>query len=101
MSCPGDAANENIRWWKKLESGDADRVVLYGDVMSDYKDRMSFDGETGILTIHHVHLNDSGVYWCSAGFGGEHEIHLIVEGKFLQQKFITFAIISQIISTYK
>jgi len=82
LSCPGEATNANIRWWKETESGDTDRIVFHGHVTSDYTGRMSFDNVTGILTIHHADLDDNGIYWCGVGFDDQHEIRLTVHGKF-------------------
>jgi len=78
MWCPGSRGNGNIRWWKSTASN---RLVLNGVVLPDFKNRMSFNAITGILTIHGAHLSDSGVYWCSVGFEPSTEVHLTVFSK--------------------
>jgi len=76
MLCHVGSANDDIIWWKGSES----RLVLNGDVLPEYQDRMSFDVANGILTIHEAQLNDSGVYWCSVGFV-RFQFQLAVSGK--------------------
>ena len=76
MWCPGRSANDDIRWWKDSES----RLVLNGDVLPEYQDRMLYDAANGILTIHEAQLSDSGVYWCSVGFD-TFQVQLVVSGK--------------------
>jgi len=75
MWCRAGSANDII-WWKGSES----RLVLNGDVLPEYQDRMSFDAAKGILTIHEAQLSDSGVYWCSGGFV-RFQVQLAVSGK--------------------
>ena len=50
-----------------------------GVVQREFDDQMSF--HDGILVISEASVNDSGLYWCSAGFRVS-EIHLSVLGKF-------------------
>ena len=77
MWCPGGSVNNDIRWWK----GSKSRLVLNGDVLPEYQDRMLYDAANGILTIHEAQLSDSGVYWCSVGFDTFQEFQLAVSGK--------------------
>jgi len=80
MWCPGDIQNGRVRWWRKVDSGDSDRLVLNDAVLPGYESRMSFDSTTGALTIHRAQLNDTGIYWCSVGFES-FQVHLTVSGK--------------------
>ena len=82
LRCPNVENQLRTTWWKK-ESGTINRIVFDSAVLSDVKDRMSFDGTTGSLIIHNADLHDSGVYMCAVGFEEQvFEIHLTVLGKF-------------------
>ena len=80
MWCPDDIQNGRVRWWRKVDSGDSDRLVLNDAVLPGYERRMSFDSTTGTLTIHRAQLKDTGVYWCSVNFES-FQVRLIVSGK--------------------
>jgi len=74
MLCPGKVQNT---WW----NGRRNRILVNGVVQADFKDHLSFNDATGILTIHNININDTGVYWCG-GIDAMHKFHLTVIGKF-------------------
>lgn len=80
LSCPNasNAKFQGIRWWKGQN-----RIIFNGNVLSKFKDRISFDAATGMLIIHNPSLEDSGVYYCGDGFSTLSEVYLYVLGKFI------------------
>jgi len=79
MKCPSNTSNEDTRWWHG-----SDRLVLAGKVLDGlkYKDRLSFNNTTGVLTIHGAIVSDSGLYICGFAFdNNKYHINLTVKGK--------------------
>ena len=81
MWCPGNTENGDVRWWRENESGKRVRLLVHGDVVPEFEDRMTFDTTTSILTINDSRLTDSGFYWCLVGFESSVKLRLSVVGK--------------------